>query len=171
MANNVSSEAVAAALAGAWLLLAPAVAEDRPIASVMPPAIGVTERVVADRRSGFGLAGFDPVTYFLGGAPQPGAPGRELIWNGVAWRFLSDANRDAFRRDPQVYAPRLGGHDPAAMAQGRLAAAEPTHFAVAGERLYLFQHEASRRRFLAEPGLAGEAEIRWRELQAGLVRD
>lgn len=161
MPNLVSSEAAALALAGVLFLRTPAVAEDGPE--------DAPERVVTDGRSGFALSGFDPVTSF-GSAPRAGEAGRELIWNGVAWRFASDSNRDAFRRDPHVYAPRLGGHDPSAMAQGRLVAAEPCLFAVVAERLYLFRNEASRRDFLATPATAGQAEARWREFEPGLVR-
>ena len=169
MANNVSSGA-AGALAGVLLLLqSPACAAGGPPAA-MPPVVGANERVAALPHSGLAVNGFDPVTYFLGRL-RPGTPGRELIWNGAAWRFASEANIEAFRRDPESFAPRVGGYDPVAVTQGHAAPADPTLFAVLAERLYLFRDEASRRRFLADPGLAERAEARWRDLAPRLAGD
>src|SRR3954466_15235016 len=91
----------------AVLCLAEAAGRAQPLDG-LPPVVGASEVFVADERSGFGLRGFDPVSYFLGPMPLPGREGVELIWRGVAWRFASEANREAFARDPEVYAPRIG---------------------------------------------------------------
>jgi YHS domain-containing protein len=107
------------------------------------------------------LNGFDPVSYFLKGGPQAGTARFELSWGGRVWRFASSANREAFRDDPAVYAPRLGGYDAAGILEGRLVDADPLVFAVIGDRLYLFRDGARRARFLADPGLAGQAEAAW----------
>ena len=183
MTNNVSSEAVVRprpsgcaqvclAVGAFWLALGAAAAAELsdPRTDPWPPVVGATEIVVSDELSGFGLRGFDPVTFFVDDAPQPGLHRQELIWNGVAWRFASAANREAFRRDPEVYTPRIGGHDPVAAAEGRLVPAEPTRFATRDGRLYLFRSEASRRRFLADGSIVRRAEARWQELKRDLVR-
>jgi YHS domain-containing protein len=112
------------------------------------------------------LNGFDPVTYFLDDGPRPGTARYELSWGGRVWRFSSGANRAAFRDDPEAYAPRLGGYDAAGILEGRLVDADPMVFAVIGDRLYLFRDAARRARFLAEPGLAGQAEAAWPALLA-----
>ncbi|MGH1570290.1 YHS domain-containing (seleno)protein [Methylobacterium sp. P31] len=107
------------------------------------------------------LNGFDPVSYFLEGGPRAGIARFELSWGGRVWRFASGANREAFRDDPTVYAPRLGGYDAAGILEGRLVDADPLVFAVIGDRLYLFRDAARRARFVADPALAGEAEAAW----------
>jgi YHS domain-containing protein len=107
------------------------------------------------------LNGFDPVTYFLEGGPQAGTARFELTWGGHVWRFASGANREAFRDDPAVYAPRLGGFDAAGILEGRLVDADPLVFAVIAERLYLFRDAGRRARFVAEPSLAERAEAAW----------
>ena len=112
------------------------------------------------------LNGFDPVSYFLEGGPLAGTGRFELTWDGRVWRFASGANREAFRDDPAIYAPRLGGYDAAGILEGRLVDADPLVFAVIGDRLYLFRDAARRARFLAEPGLAGQAEAAWPALLA-----
>src|SRR5215203_5554844 len=107
---------------------------------------------------------------FLSPMPLPGREGVELIWGGVAWRFASEANREAFARDPEVYAPRIGGYDAGAAAEGRLVAADATLFAIRDGRLYVFRGERSRARFEADASLADKAEARWPELRRDLVR-
>jgi hypothetical protein len=140
-------------------------------AGELPPVVGATEVFVGDDWSGFGLSGFDPVSYFLAPVPQPGRQGIELIWGGLAWRFASAANREAFEADPEAYAPRIGGHDASAAAEDRLVAAEPTLFAIRNSRLYLFRNERSRARFLSDPSLAEKAEARWPDLKRDLVQN
>lgn len=110
------------------------------------------------------LRGFDAVSYFLPGGPTSGRAAFELSWRGRVWRFASAANREAFRRDPETYAPRLGGYDPVGMVEGRLVDADPLVFALIGERLYLFRDPE--RRALAGPDLARRAEARWPDLRA-----
>lgn len=107
------------------------------------------------------LNGFDPVSYFLEDGPRAGTGRFELTWGGRVWRFVSSANREVFRDDPAVYAPRLGGYDAAGILEGRLVDADPLIFAVIGERLYLFRDAGRRARFLADPGLARQAEAAW----------
>jgi hypothetical protein len=135
----------------------------------LPPVIGATEIFVGDDWSGFGLRGFDPVSYFASFAPRPGREDLELIWGGLAWRFASEANREAFRSDPTVYAPRIGGYDAVAVANGRIVPGDPAIFAVFDGRLYLFRDRQSRARFLADESVAERAETRWPALSQELA--
>jgi len=134
------------------------------------PLVGATELFHKDDATGLVLSGFDPVTYFLPEGPQAGAARHELIWNGVAWRFASAANRAAFEANPNVYAPRLGGYDAEAMARGRIVDADPMLYAVRDRRLYVFRSDANRARFMADPAIAQRAEDRWSELKGTLVQ-
>ncbi|MEA1832205.1 YHS domain-containing (seleno)protein [Methylobacterium durans] len=111
------------------------------------------------------LRGFDPVSYFLPGGPASGNPAYEMAWDGRTWRFAKAANRDAFRRDPESYGPRLGGFDAVGVAEGRLVDADPLVFAILDSRLYLFRNAGRRAEALAEPDLARRAEARWPSLR------
>src|SRR5215213_3303476 len=145
---------VAACLGGLMLLASIARAD---ALSLLPPVLGVTELYVVDELSGAALDGYDPVSYFLGGAPQPGRPEYELVWSGVAWRFASAANREAFRRNPETYAPRFGGYDAEAVAQGLTVRANPWLSVVRGDGLYLFRTDHGRARFVADESIAERA--------------
>lgn len=138
--------------------------------SSLPPVLGVTELYAVDDLSGVALYGFDPVSYFLGEGPQAGLAEYEAIWSGVAWRFTSEANREAFLRDPETYAPRFGGYDATAVAQGLTVRANPWLAVVRSDGLYLFRSDHARARFVADRSLAEKAEERWASLKVNLVQ-
>ncbi|MBE7244705.1 MAG: hypothetical protein INR63_07140 [Actinomycetospora chiangmaiensis] len=139
------------------------------LAAALPPA-RVLAQPVATEVTVLGLQGYDPVTYFLPEGPRAGAPQFEASWDGRVWRFANEANRAVFRRDPGVYAPRLGGFDAAGILDRRLVDANPIVFAIIGQRLYLFRDDDRRARFLAQPALAASAEAIWPRLR-GLLDD
>lgn len=156
-------------LASVSLADAPAPDQGAARLEVLPPVLGVTERQASDGLSGLALDGFDPVSYFLGKGPAPGRPGHELLWGGVAWRFASAANRAAFQRDPDIYAPRLGGHDTEGMRRGQLAEANPTIYVVRPTGLYLFRREEGRKEFLTNETWFEEAEAAWLAAQSTII--
>lgn len=91
-----------------------------------------------DTSTGFAIAGFDPVAYFVDRMPRRGSPSHEYEWSGVTWRFVSAANRAVFVRDPEVYAPRYGGYGAERVAEGALLEGNPVLWKVIDDRLYLF---------------------------------
>ncbi len=159
---------VAASVAGLAILASAALARAESLSS-LPPVIGVSELYVVDDLSGVALYGFDPVSYFLGDGPKPGLPEQEIVWSGVAWRFASTANREAFLRDPETYAPRFGGYDAGAVARGLTVRASPWLSVVREDGLYLFRSDHERARFVADASIAAKAAGRWASLKATLV--
>lgn len=168
---------ILAALSACCLYATAALAVDPPASQdagaarvdVLPPVLGVTEKQASHTLSGLALDGFDPVSYFLGEAPAGGRADHQMLWGGVAWRFASAANLAAFRSDPYVYAPRLGGHAADGMLRGQLADAEPAIFIVRSSGLYLFRDQASRLRFLSDETLFDKAEAAWSAAQTTIV--
>jgi hypothetical protein len=128
------------------------------------------ELVVADQRAGIALFGFDPVAYFLSGEAEPGSEEYELTFSGLAWRFSSEANRTAFRAQPDVYVPQFGGYDPIGLARGAPVSGNPAIFVVHDGRLFLFQKPEHRVSFLVAPHLAIEAaRVNWPDARRSLV--
>jgi YHS domain-containing protein len=138
--------------------------------SSLPPVLGVTELFASDELSGVALYGFDPVSYFLGEGPKPGLAEHEVIWSGVAWRFASAANKEAFLSDPEAYAPRFGGYDATAVAKGLTVRANPWLSVVRPDGLYLFRTDHGRARFVADESIAEQAQERWANLKPALVQ-
>lgn len=128
---------------------------------------GVSERIATDPLSGIAIFGYDPVGYFLEGKPVSGQRSHEWTYAGVVWRFASEANREAFRRSPDVFVPAYGGYDAEGVLRGNATAPDPTIFAILDSRLYLFRSEAAKDRFVAENGV-DEANASWERIAAGL---
>jgi hypothetical protein len=167
--------AVAAAAVAGFIGLAPdsratAATVAATTVAALPPVVGLTELFAPDGHSGLALSGFDPVTYFLGEGPKPGHPEHEIVWGGVAWRFATAANREAFAADPEAYAPRLGGYDATAAAGGLIVEANPRLFAVTSDGLYLFRNDHARARFMADESISHKAEERWTDLKQELLQ-
>jgi len=130
-----------------------------------------TERVVANRFSGLAIEGYDPVAYFVDGAPMVGLPEFEASQAGVVWRFRNEGNRASFVAHPEVYGPQFGGYDPVDLARGVTVAGSPLFWLVTGERLYLFGREEHRDAFAADPTrFLSQADLRWPALEDGLAQ-
>ena len=97
-----------------------------------PPAAAV--KVDAQ---GVALHGHDAVAYFIVGKAVPGTPRFEHQWNGARWRFSSAANRDAFAKAPEHYAPQFGGYCSWAVSRHYTADIDPNAFIVVNGKLYV----------------------------------
>lgn len=148
--------AVAAALAGFGFALA------------VPRVAATTELIVVDRHTGLAIGGFDPVAYFTEGAPRLGKNECEYGFAGGVWRFRNAGNRAAFIANPEVYAPRFGGHDPLGVVRGVAIAGNPLIWLIVGDRVYLFHGHETRADFAADPALAAIADRRWPDVQRTL---
>jgi YHS domain-containing protein len=89
---------------------------------------------------GIALEGYDPVAYFPegGGEPAKGSKEHVLTHLGVTYRFSSEKNREAFRKDPERYEPAYGGWCAYSMAQGKQVDPSSKNFLIQGDRLHVF---------------------------------
>lgn len=95
------------------------------------------------------LDGYDPVAFFAG-APVAGRAEVTYQWNGATWRFATEANRAAFARSPEAYAPQFGGYCAYAVANGYTAKASPEAWHIEDGKLYLNFNLDVRDRWLAK---------------------
>ena len=130
------------------------------VAAARAAGLGTSDMVVADPLSGIAIFGFDPVAYFIEGRARAGDPDHEAVWSGVAWRFCSEANRIAFLRNPEVFAPAFGGYDAEAVSRGTPVDSDPTVYLIEDGRLLLFRSVDARQRWLATD-LRATADAAW----------
>jgi hypothetical protein len=129
------------------------------------------EPVVINRYTGLAINGYDPVSYFVDGAPRLGRPDLELRFGGVSWRFVNEGNMAAFAADPDVYAPRFGGHDPVAIVRGAATPGHPVLWLIAENHLYLFYSTEARAAFANDPETGVEAAERyWPDVRRTIPR-
>ena len=83
------------------------------------------------------IDGYDPVSYFTDGAAKRGSPDITAEWNGATWRFTSVEKRDAFKENPERFAPQYGGFCALGMAHGGDVPTNPQAWTIWNDKLYL----------------------------------
>jgi len=122
-----------------------------------PANAGVGSVIWTDSRTGFAIAGFDPVAYFADGVARKGLATFEHEWAGATWRFANEGNLAAFMEAPHVFAPRFGGFGAVSVARGHFASSDPHVWMVYKGNLLLFHSPVAKSvwqrspdRFMAE---------------------
>ena len=87
--------------------------------------------------SSLAVGGYDAVAYFKQGKPVSGSAQFTMEWKGATWRFASKENLEAFRANPNAYAPQFGGYCAWAVAHGYTASGDPLVWKLVDGRLYL----------------------------------
>ena len=111
---------------------------------------------------GVAVDGTDVVAYFTQGRPVAGSPEITHEWNGVTWRFSTEANRAAFAADPQAYAPQYGGYCAWAVSEGYTASTTPEAWRIVDGKLYLNYSRRIQRRWERDiPGRIAAGDANW----------
>ncbi len=99
------------------------------------------------------LDGYCPVTLVNDNKWQPGDKRFGIIHRGQLYLFTSEAQKQQFWKDPDLYAPILSGNDPVAFAEsGQSVAGSRRHGVFFRNQIYLFTSEQSLEKFWASPG-------------------
>jgi len=112
------------------------------------------------------LKGYDPVAYFEQGEAVEGRKEFSYEWEGANWRFASQDHLDAFRSDPERYAPQYGGYCAWAVSQGKTADIDPEAWKVVDGKLYLNYNKSIQHRWEKDiPGFIRKADEEWPKLR------
>ena len=148
----------AAALAMPLALAAPAYADGGVF-------VGVEGETVA-------VDGYDAVSYFqANGVPVKGDAKFTVNWNGADWYFVNQANADAFKANPDAYAPQYGGHCAWALgANSALAPGDAKVYKIVDGKLYLnFNNQVQAMWQKDIPGFIAKADPAWKVIPEGQV--
>ena len=88
-------------------------------------------------RTDVAIKGYDTVAYFTESKAVKGSDQFQTTWKEAKWKFASKANLDAFKANPEKFAPQYGGYCAYGVAQGYLVKIEPEEFKVIDGKLYL----------------------------------
>lgn len=114
------------------------------------------------------INGADAVAYFAEGKPVIGSSKFGHRWKGAEWRFKNAANRDAFKGNPEKYAPEFGGYCAWAVSQGYTASIDPEAWTIHEGRLYLNYSKGVRERWAKDvPGNIAKGRRNW----PGVLKD
>jgi YHS domain-containing protein len=96
------------------------------------------------------LRGNDPVAYFTEKRPVRGDPSIKAERDGATYRFASQANREAFLKNPARFEPAYAGFCASGAPYALKAAIGADVFYVYEDRLYLFGSDRSRRNWVMD---------------------
>lgn len=141
-------------LAAAAIALAPA--------AFLPPAASAEAPVYTSAFDNIAVQGYDPVAYFTQGKPVKGVKEFATTWNGAEFRFASAANRDAFKKNPEAYAPQYGGYCAWAVSQGYTAKGDARNWKIVDGKLYLNYNTSIQKKWEGDiPGFIAAANTHW----------
>lgn len=108
------------------------------------------------------IRGYDPVAYFKQGEPVKGSESFSFEWTGVKWRFSSQENLEAFKAEPEKYAPQFGGYCAFGVSKGALYKIEPDAWRIVEGKLYLNYDKSIQKKWEADrDALIKKAEENW----------
>lgn len=129
---------------------------------MLAPAVAAEDPVYTGFLSNAAVGGYDPVSYFSDAGPLKGSADISLEYKGAEWHFASEANREAFRQDPERYAPQYGGYCAWAVAQGKTAKGDPQNWRVVNGKLYLNYNSDIQARWEKDiPGFIEAGDRNW----------
>ena len=120
---------------------------------------------------GKAIRGTDPVAYFTEGKPVEGSSDFTYRWMDAKWYFASAANRDAFAKNPERYAPQYGGYCAWAVSQNYTASTDPDAWKIVDGKLYLNYSKGVQRQWEAGgiPKLIAQGDKNWPGLREDLL--
>ena len=112
------------------------------------------------------LKGYDPVAYFTEGEARVGSDAHVAVHDGAAYRFVSEANRKAFEKEPGRYLPQFGGFCAYGVTVGAKFDGDPRVFAVVDGKLYLNLNPDIQAKWEEDvKGNIGKAETGWQGIR------
>lgn len=113
------------------------------------------------------IDGYDPVAFFTDSSAVKGEKSLTTEWNGATWCFSSAANLDAFKADPEKYAPQYGGWCAYGTADGHLSPTQAETWTVLNGKLYFnYNMDVKDRWVKDQPGYIEKADKNWPTLKA-----
>jgi YHS domain-containing protein len=85
---------------------------------------------------GKAIKGYDPVAFFKESKPVKGSDKFQYKWKDATWFFSTSENLEAFKADPEKYAPQYGGYCAYGTSQGHKAPTQTDTWTVLNDKLY-----------------------------------
>ncbi len=93
---------------------------------------------------------YDVVEYVVSNKPVKGQASQAVYFNHAVYRFSTDANKEAFKKEPARYAPDFGGYCPVAASMGDVEDIENDQFEVYSGKLYLFMNKKAKEMWIKD---------------------
>ncbi len=112
--------------------------------TLLVPSLMAGDHLVNVDKNGVALQGYDPVAFFTDGKPVKGNPDISFAYEGATYHFSTEANKEAFAKDPEKYEPLFGGYCAYGVAQGGLYSISVDAFNIYEGKLLLQKNKSVR---------------------------
>jgi hypothetical protein len=111
---------------------------------------------------GKAIKGYDAVAFFKESRPVKGVDSLSYMYKDVQWLFSSRANLEAFRANPNHYAPQYGGYCAYGTAEGHKAPTQTDTWTIVNDKLYFNYNAKVKQSWLKDqPALIQQADRQW----------
>lgn len=115
---------------------------------------------------GKAIKGYDPVAFFTESKPVKGTDSLSYQWKEATWLFASRKNLEAFKSDPDKYAPQYGGYCAYGLSQGHKAPTQTDTWTVVNDKLYFNYNSKVKELWVKDqPSLIKTADEKWPSLK------
>lgn len=117
--------------------------------------------------NGIAIGGYDPVGYFNESRAVKGSKEFSYKWKDATWYFVSNDNLNAFKANPEKYAPQYGGYCAWGMSNGYKAKVDPLNaWTINNGKLYLNYSKSIKGKWLPEKDeLIKKADANWKKFE------
>lgn len=165
LTQNYSRSAVMKWLSTISVFLAVLISISTSVAIAASPPSNTLKTGLFGGHTDTAILGYDPVAYFVIGKPAKGQDAFVNEWNGAKWKFVSQANLDLFKANPEKYAPQYGGYCAYGVAADNLVTVEPDKFTIINGKLYLNYDADIQQKWLKDPaGYIKQADSKFQSL-------
>jgi len=113
------------------------------------------------------IKGYDPVSYFMDSKPMMGSSDYTATHKNAIYQFASAEHRDAFRANPEKFAPQFGGFCAFGVTKERKFDTDPTAWRINDGKLYLNLNKNVQKLWLKDvPGNIVSADGIWPEIKS-----
>ncbi len=92
--------------------------------------------------NGIAIKGYDPVAFFTESKAEKGSDAFTYKWKEATWLFSTEDNLNAFKENPEKYAPQYGGYCAYGTADNHKAPTETDTWTIVNGKLY-FNYNAN----------------------------
>jgi YHS domain-containing protein len=108
------------------------------------------------------IRGFDAVAFFTAGKAIEGNKQFVYEWKGAKWYFSCQQNLDAFKENPEKFAPQYGGYCAYGTADGHKAPTETDTWTIINDKLYFNYNKKVQTEWKKDPeALIRKANENW----------
>jgi YHS domain-containing protein len=122
--------------------------------------------------TGLVIRGYDPVAYFTEGHPVPGRSDLSEKYRGGTYHFVTAANRDTFKANPEKYVPQYGGYCAYGVAIGKKFDIDPSSWRIVDGKLYFNLNPMILEKWSADTkGYIRKSEEKWPKIREKAASD